>query len=301
MSLLACIDGPFLDCWPSVCDSDRRLVADGTSSIHDFPLIGGGSLPYTTSDLIIARLGSQYSVIEAVDDTGLGQLQGAALAVLNNVILAITNEINGYLAPIYPIPLRRRGTVVVIQVLTVDSNGVILTFQQPPFWPVAGVSGVTGFPRRTPKQPNGYYFIAPTAQAGSYATTGGNGTGCTLNVTFNGSPAPFSATAVTLASGGSGYVPYDVIGLTGGTSYLPVKINSAALALCCHALYARRLAPTERNQFEEEAALWRGTPTHPGELVKIGRGEIELDSDYPRTVSPGAAWVERDRLNMTSL
>lgn len=286
-------DDAFIGVQPSSLVNDRRLVADGTSSIHDFPLVGGTALPYTTADLIIARLGSQYALIESTDDTGAGQIN---TTILNNVIAAITTEINGYLAPIYPIPPRRRGTVAIFQAVTVDSNGSMLTFQQPPLSPY-----FTTFyrPLRQPAPPNGYYYAIPTGTS-PYATVGGNGTGCTMNVTFTTSQ-PFSVATASIASGGYGYVPYDIIGLVGGTSYLPAKISTAALALCCYALYARRLAPSEENQFRDEAMLWRGSAANPGELVKIGRGEVELDGDYPRLVSPGAAWVERNRLDMTTL
>jgi phage gp36-like protein len=65
------------------------------------------------------------------------------------------------------------------------------------------------------------------------------------------------------------------------TDYVPAKIKDAALIFCVEMLYQRRLAPEERNIFKSQADLWREI------LTKIGTGQMPLDSNVSRKVTPG--------------
>ena len=269
--------------------ADSRLVVSGTSRLFDFPLFNPAPNPYTDSAAIIARLGGELSLIEATDDQGTGDAP-TYNAQLANIIAIMSVEVNSHLGTIYPIPFRRRGTVATWRVTSVDSNGAI-----------------TGLEARTTPQDGvnvglqGYYQIAPVATNNALAVAEGPGVGATVSVTFS-SGAPFSvSSAATITAGGSKYRVGDVVGLTGGASYVPDKVKAATTALCCHALYQRRVAPGEMNLFADDAKLWRGTPRYPGILVQIGKGEVPLDDNFPRSFSPGAAWVERNRLDVNTL
>lgn len=264
------------------CPTDRRLVSSGQQAINDFPLVNPAPNPYCTSDQIIARLGGSAHLIEGTDDSETGFVDNT---ILGNIISVITNEINSYIGNIYDAPPLRIGTVATFRVLTVDSTGKILTIEQ--------------------EQP-GYYQIKPPASPTTTVVrplstdTIRNpdityGSGATLTCSFTAS-APFTLTALpTIAAGGANYNPWDRIGLVGGASYIPVKLNTAAIVLVCHALYQRRLNPPEVNNFDDEATQWRK------DLRAIGTGEMELDATFHRNFTPGAAWVTRDRVNFTSL
>ena len=103
---------------------------------------------------------------------------------------------------------------------------------------------------------------------------GGHGTGASLTLTLSSS-APYSVTGTpTILTAGTDYQEDDIIGATGGTSYVPPKVQAAALAFCCESLYKRRLAPNEINPFSPEAQIWRGTAANLGMLPRIGHGEL---------------------------
>jgi hypothetical protein len=280
-------------------DRDHSSVSSGLSRINDFPLVQPVVTPYTNQATVQSLIGGPISLSEAVDDGNSGSFQPAVLATL---IATCSLEVDAYLSPIYRPPYPRRFTVGTFRVLTVDSNGAFLTIENRYLGPGHGSDNWCWFgttpPPQYPGTTCGYYLVAP---ATTNSVLGGMGTGGVLGVTFTSGP-PFSVSGVpTIISGGSGYKAGDLIGLVGGGSYLPAKVQIATTIFVCEALYKRRLAPGEENPFAPDAASWRGSPAHPGLLVRIGHGEIELDADWPRSFSPGFATVERNRLNANSL
>jgi len=79
------------------------------------------------------------------------------------------------------------------------------------------------------------------------------------------------------------------------TSYVPSKIKDASLIFCCEMLYQRRLAPTEQNIFKSQADLWREV------LRTIGTGNVPLDANVARLVTPGFGITYESRLSVDSL
>ena len=76
------------------------------------------------------------------------------------------------------------------------------------------------------------------------------------------------------------------------TEYVPAKIHDAALVFTVEMLYQRRLAPTEQNIFKPQADMWR-------EILKsIGTGQIPLDANVTRVVTPGFAITYESRLSV---
>jgi len=76
------------------------------------------------------------------------------------------------------------------------------------------------------------------------------------------------------------------------TTYIPSKIKDATIIFACEMLYQRRLAPEEKNIFKPQADLWR-------EILKtIGTGQVPLDANVSRLVTPGFAITYESRLSV---
>ena len=254
--------------------------------------------PYTSQALIQAKFNSQSDFIAAVDDTGIGQIIGPALINLNNIIQNVTTEINGYLSSIYPMPLAQTGTVAVVQVTGVSTDGL---------GTITSISmlenGNYNTAPATTQNPVYLRYIDPLANIYFWGQNWFNcqlGTGAILNVTY--APVNYSdesgqllqAQSVTgtptITNGGTGYNQYDLLVLTGGSSFVPAKIREAALVLICHSLYLRRLTPDEKNLYAPMAKFWR-------EFFRdIGEGDKQLDGTYKRFFSAGAVWGQRSVL-----
>ncbi len=277
---------------------------------------------YTTSSLIQAKLGGLTRLIEAVDDSfpPAGTLNpnsppnNPALATLNAVIQNITTEINGYLSSIYPIPLMQTGTVAILQVTAVSTDGnssiTALSVVEPGNYLVAP---------GTNQNPVYMKFIDPLAndrlwqninvtQNAGTPYLRDSGTGAILTVTYQ--PNSFTdeslqtltaygistVTPPTIVNGGINYNVNDLLVLVGGSSVVPAKVREAALELICYDLYNRRLAPTEKNMFAMFNEKWRGTKDKDGLLTKIGEGEMQLDGTFKRFFSVGAVWSQKSVL-----
>ena len=76
------------------------------------------------------------------------------------------------------------------------------------------------------------------------------------------------------------------------TGYIPSKIKDAALIFAVEMMYQRRLAPEEKNIFKPQADLWREV------LRTIGTGQVPLDANVPRLVTPGFAITYDSRLSV---
>ena len=255
--------------------------------------------PYTTRAAVQAKIGGEIKLIEACDDSSppIGDLTDAALVTYNSVILNVTNEINGYLSSVYPVPLAQTGTVAIIQVTTVDANGAITGIA------VLESGGYSVAPNTT-NAPAYLRHIDPMANVEWFGLGWDDcqtGTGASLTVAFTptailrgdgSSVNSYSVTGTpTIAAGGTGYQVNDILVLTGGSSFIPDKVLEAMLILCCHSFYQRRLAPDEKNPFADLAKFWRS------ELVAIGSGEKELDGMYKRFFSAGQCWGQRSVLS----
>lgn len=274
---------------------DRLLVESGLSGLYNVLITSPTRVSYTSSDLIVARIGGMTSkLIPMTDDSRAGSLDST---ILDNIISNVTTEIDSYLATCYPIPFVRRDTVALVKVTEVDTDGAITEIE---IYKPADVEF------------SGYYYTAPATSENALvyafplqtftcwqnwplASLPHQGTGAEVSCTFSAS-RPYSLTAVpTITEAGEDYAVGDILALTGGASYVPLKVQNAALELACESLYTRRLAPPEQNLFNEQAKKWRK------ELLAIGHGELELDAMFPRLFTPGAAWVTRSRLNSNSL
>lgn len=263
---------------------------------------------YVTQLLIQAKLGGLIRLIEACDDAQppTGDWDDAGVqTVYNSVIQTVTTEINGYLATIYPVPLAQTGTVSIVQVSTISSDGL------------GTVTGITMIN-------NGNYQAAPAAdQFPAYMRyinpiqraewnnfqnedfvpgynwncldwNCQNGTGLELTVAYKNqnysdeSGQLLNAQTVNgvpvIVAGGTKYNVGDLLVLTGGSSFVPGKVRQAALDLICHTLFKRRLAPDEKNPFSTLAKMWRDL------LVEISEGEKTLDGTYRTNFSPVVSW-----------
>jgi hypothetical protein len=269
--------------------------------------------PYTNQALIQAKLGGLIKLIEACDDDvpPQGELTGDALAVYNNLLQNVTTEINGYLAPIYPIPLAQTGTVAVLQVTSVSTDGLGTVTGISVLW-----AGNYLTAPATANNPVYLRYIDPLLNAqcwGECWQTCQTGTGLQLTVAY--SQVPYSdesgqvlqANTVNgipaIAVGGLNYQVNDIVVLTGGSSFVPAKIREAMLSLVCHDLYQRRIAPEEKNMFALNNKIWRGNGEEIGILQKIGNGDdgAQLDGTYKRNFSIGAVWGQRSVLQGNSL
>lgn len=232
---------------------------------------------YTNTSAIVAKYGSMADLIAATDDDNSGNLNQG---VLDSITSNATKEINGFISTIYPIPLAKTGTVSIIRITNVDSSGV-----------VTAISVVTnGSYLTTPATANtpAYLrYLDPLANCDFYGPcwqTCQLGTGLSLTVAYtNTAPFLVSGTPVIL-SGGTGYQINELVVLTGGSSYVPDKIANAATTISCFDLARRRLAPTESNNFAEDAKSIKK------ELMGIGNGELDLDGTYRSFYSPVTSW-----------
>ena len=273
--------------------------------------------PYVTQSLIQARIGGLSKLIEAVDDSQppVGTLNpnnpqnNPAVATLAAVIQNVTTEINGYLSPIYPIPLAQTGTVCILQVATVSTDGLNS---------IASLNVVEGGNYLTAPNTNQYpaymRYLDPLAEErlcaqlyGLQSTECFAGTGAQITVAYTpGSVADESGQTITTQSvtiaptvvnGGKNYQPGELLVLVGGTSVVPAKIREAACVLVCHDLMQRRLAPDEFNTFKVQARKWRGEKDTDGFLTQIGEGNMNLDGTYKRFFSAVMSWNRESVLN----
>jgi hypothetical protein len=272
------------------------------------------SSPYLTQALCAAKLGGTNRLIAALDDSKppVGTLSpnnpqnNPVVATLNNLIQIVTTEINGYLSSIYPIPLAQTGTVSVIQVTAVSTDGL---------------NSITAIDVVEP----GNYCTAPVAnqfpvylrqidpidwkrleqniviEGGGSPYLCQSGTGANLTVTYasvnysDESGQTLEAQQVTgtpaIVSGGQNYQIGDLLVLTGGSSFVPAKIRQAALEIFYYECYKRRLAPDEKNPGEEQAKFWRKL------LVEIQEGERQLDGTFKRFYAATSSWNVESVLN----
>lgn len=258
------------------------------------------SSAYTTQALIQAKLGGLLKLIEACDDEmpPLRELTGPVLANYNSILQNVTTEINGYLSSIYPIPLSQIGTVAVLRVsdVSTDGLGTITAIE------VVEVGNYLSAPAAT-NSPAYLRHIDNLANVRYLGVDWANcqrGTGLELTVTYADSPfsdedgntvqAKVVSGVPVIVDGGLDYEVGQLLVLTGGTSFVPAKIRNIMSDLVCHSLYKRRLAPEEKNPFSAQASTWR-------QLLKdIGEGEAQLDGTYRRFFSAGAVWGQQSVL-----
>lgn len=311
-----CITSPIvIPGWGFGNPSAEQLVAcgyDPTCYIRTAQLI---PQPYVTQALIQAKLGGLIRLIESCDDSQppSGNWNDLGVqAVYNAVIQTVTTEINGYLATIYPVPLAQTGTVSILQITSVSSDGTNY---------VTGISVIVpGNYQVAPAQiqnPAYMRYVDPLQKAQWLGDCEGdeliggcgwnfqnfncqNGTGLQLNVQYVGqnysdeSGQVLQAQAIsgvpTILAGGANYQVGQLIVLVGGSSFVPGKVRQAALDLICHTFYKRRLAPDEKNPFSALGKMWRDL------LVEISEGDKDLDGTYRRNFSPVASWNTRSVL-----
>ena len=266
--------------------------------------------PYVSIPLIQAKFQGANSLISAVDDTGTGSIDpnnppsNPAYATLLNIIQNVTTEINGYLSSVYPIPLVQTGTITIIKITGVSTDGL---------GKVTAIQVLEpGNYQTTPATPNSPAYLRHLDSDLNESLWGHNwqscqlGTGLQLTVAFAGqnysdeSGQILQAQAVsgtpTIANAGLGYEVGQLVVLIGGQSFVPAKIREAALSLVCHDLLQRRLTPNEQNLYTMNNKLWRGTTAKDGLLLKIGNEDIPLDGTYKRFYSPIASWNSKSVL-----
>ena len=260
--------------------------------------------PYVSQELILAKIGGINPLIRMVDDAGNKSINpneppnNPNAAILSSVIQNVVTEINGYLSSIYPIPLAQTGTVSVIQVTGVSTDGLgaitsIQVIQAGSYLTAPAASNSPAYLRH----------LDPAANCNFWGENWQNcqaGTGAVLTVTYaaqnysDESGQVLQAQTVTgtpvIATAGTGYNVCDLLVLVGGSSFVPAKIREAALVLICHSLYQRRLAPNENNIFAPQAKYWRKF------FEDIGEGEKELDGTYKRFFSATSAWDQKSVL-----
>jgi len=298
--------GPGLSEWGfGITNGVQTLTGGGYDRNNYIATAALQSSPYTSQALIQAKVGGLNRLIEAVDDDQPPQqsLSGDALATFNAVIQNVTTEINGYLSSIYPIPLMQTGTVAIIQVATLTTDG---TNGAASFNIIEGGNYLIAptATNGTPNAPAYLKYIDPLVSAFYFDQNGSlptcRGTGLTISCTFQNQPfadesgQQLNAQTMTpgqtigIVAAGTNYNVGDLLVLTGGQSFVPAKIREAALNLICHSFYNRRLAPGEKNMFEELAHMWRGY------LIKLGNGDdgAQLDGTYKRFFTVGTAWVQ---------
>ena len=266
--------------------------------------------PYTTQQLIIARLGGLNKLIEACDDSQppTGSLNpnnppnNPAYLTYQAVIQNVVTEINGYLSSVYPCPLAQTGTVCIIQVTGLSTDGLnsitSVDVIEPGNYLVAPAAN---------QFPAYMCYTDPLAQERLWANIYGTqselceaGTGANFTVAYtagnysdeSGQTIQTQSVAIApaIVSGGQNYQLNDLLVLTGGQSVVPAKVRQAALDLICHSLYQRRLAPEEKNIFDSMAKMWRQF------FIEIGEGTKELDGTFKRFYSAGQSWNQRSVL-----
>lgn len=279
----------------------RKLVACGYDPFCYISTAQIAPSPYVSLALVEAKIGGLAFLINAVDDSNppVNNLIGAALLTYNSVVQNVTTEINGYLSSIYPIPLVQTGTVCILRITSVstDGNGTITALevvQGGNYLTSPIVANVPAYLRHSDINCNNYCF-------GDGWQVCKNGTGAILNVAYAQTPCSDESGLVlqmntvnavpTITNGGTGYCCGQLLVLTGGTSVVPAKIREAALILICHSLYQRRIAPDEKNLFADLAKFWRKF------FTDIGEGTMELDGTYKRYFSAATSWNTESVLN----
>ena len=260
--------------------------------------------PYVTQELILAKIGGLNPLIRMVDDAGNKSINpnnppnNPNAAILSSVIQNVVTEINGYLSSIYPIPLAQTGTVAVVQVTGVSTDGLgALTSIQ-----VVQSGNYLAAPAAA-NSPVYLRHLDPEANCNFWGVNWQNcqtGTGAVLTVTYvaqnysdeSGQVLQSQTVSGTpvIATAGTKYNVNDMLVLVGGSSFVPAKIREAALVLICHSLYQRRLAPNENNLFAPQAKYWRNF------FEAIGEGEKQLDGLYKRFFSATSAWEQKSVL-----
>ena len=254
--------------------------------------------PYVTQELILAKIGGINPLIRLVDDAKNGSISPANppnnpnALILSSVIQNVVTEINGYLSSIYPIPLAQTGTVAVIKVtgVSTDGLGTITSIEvvEPGNYSTAPATANT---------PAYLRHLDPAANCNFWGDNWQQcqtGKGAVLTVAYaaqnysDESSQTLQAQTVSgtpvIANGGTGYNECDLLVLIGGSSFVPAKIREASLVLICHSLYQRRLAADEKNIFYPQAKYWREF------FTAIGEGEKQLDGTYKRFFSAVMSW-----------
>ena len=282
----------------------KFIVGDGYDPHNYIRTANLAPSPYSSQDLVVAKLGGLNRLIAAMDDSKppIGTLSpnnppnNPAYVAFNNLVQIVTTEINGYLSPVYPIPLMQTGTVCVLQVTALSTDGL---------------NSVTGLDVVVP----GHYLTAPDAsQTPAYmryvdplaedvlwSNLFGyrndlpfNGSGLELTVSYAQNPfsdesgqvlkAASVQTVPVIVNGGANYALGDLLVLTGGASVVPAKVRQAFLEIFFYECYKRRLAPDEENPGSKQAEYWRKF------LMEIQEGEKQLDGTYKRFYSASTSW-----------
>ncbi len=248
---------------------------------------------YTNQSAIAARYGSVADLVQATDD-GTGPDQGAS--ILAQIIANVTTDINGLISTIYPIPLAKTGTVAVIRVTGVSTDGLgtitsIEIVEIGNYATAPASANTPAYLRQINSDDEQWVWLCNQQQ----------GTGAIFAVTFtDGSPVFVAGSGATpkvvsgtptITNGGANYQCEDLLVLTGGSSFVPDKITNAATLLCCYEAQRRRITPNEQNLFSPDANAVKD------ELLKIANGELSLDGTYKRFFSAGQAWGQRSVLS----
>ena len=260
--------------------------------------------PYVTQELILAKIGGINPLIRLVDDAKNGSLNpnnppnNPNVAILQSVIQNVVTEINGYLSSIYPTPLAQTGTVAIIQVTGVSTDGLgsitsINVLNAGNYLTAPATNNSPAYLRHLDPAANCHYW-------GECWQNCQKGTGAVLTVAYaaqNYSDESGQLLQAQMVSGtpvittaGTGYNNGDILVLTGGSSFVPAKVREASLVLICHSLYQRRLAANENNIFSQQAKYWRTF------LMEIGEGEKQLDGTYKRFFSAASVWSQKSVL-----
>ena len=250
---------------------------------------------YTNVAAVQARFGGLSDVIATTDDNNTGNVD---TTIFDQVVTNVTQEINGYLSSIYPIPLARTGTVAVLKVTAVDANGAITAIS------VVTTGAYQSAPSTT-NSPAYMRYINPLAYHNCWGwnwdVSCQTGTGASLTVAFTTPSAVTPQTPIvvngtpTIAAAGTGYKVNELLVLTGGSSFVPDKVLNAACLMVCYELARRRLVPDEKNNFYPDTKLVKK------ELIEIGNGEKVMDGTYRDFYSPVSAWVQQSVLLGNSL
>lgn len=274
--------------------SRQRLEGCGYDPVCYISTAQLGVVPYTTQSAITGRVGGNLQfLIPATDDGGTGQLDPVIFA---SILANVTTEINGFISSIYPIPLAKTGTVAVVQVTTISTDGLgtITGIQMLSNGSYLSAPGTTNAPAYL-------RFINPLAYQNCwgwvYQPQFQLGTGASLTVIYTTPTAPitpqnpFMVSGVpVIANGGTKYQVGDLLVLTGGTSFVPDKITNAATTMFCFELLRRRLNPNEKNLFDYDCKKVKQ------ELLEISNGEKVMDGTYRDFFSPVISWNQQSVL-----
>lgn len=267
--------------------------------------------PYTTQPLIIAKLGGLSRLIESVDDSNppTGSLNpnvppnNPAYVCYNSVLQTVTTEINGYLSSIYPIPLVQTGTICVLAVSALSTDGL---------GAITAVDVIQAGNYLTPpaaaNSPVYLEYIDSRNEGTVWAQINNEsaeltfiGTGAQLTVGYT--PFQFSdesgqvittqqvTIAPVITNGGQHYQLGELLVLVGGTSVVPAIVRQSMLDLVCHTLYKRRFSPDEKNPFSGLAQMWRK------KLKDVSEFDAVLDGTYKRFFSSASSWNTESVLN----